>query len=120
VVWLGGLFTPEAYITATRQHVAQANAWSLEELHLHVAVHDEPRRAAAPPLDDRSFPLTGLQLQGAVCHNNLISLATQVNNAHKFKRFFMCFISQALLFYLNAVIVSKVGRVFSRILLWTK
>ena len=29
VVWLGGLFTPEAYITATRQYVAQANSWSL-------------------------------------------------------------------------------------------
>lgn len=33
-VWLGGLFIPEAYITATRQYVAQANSWSLEELYL--------------------------------------------------------------------------------------
>jgi hypothetical protein len=120
VVWLGGLFTPEAYITATRQHVAQANSWSLEELHLHITVHDEPRRPTAPPPDDRSFPLTGLQLQGAACHNNLISLATQVQIFTN-KRFFILFISQALLlFYLNTVIVSKVGRVFSKILLWTK
>ena len=37
-VWLGGLFTPEAYITATRQFVAQANSWSLEELYLDVHV----------------------------------------------------------------------------------
>ena len=36
-IWLGGLFTPEAYITATRQYVAQANNWSLEELYLDVS-----------------------------------------------------------------------------------
>ena len=35
-VWLGGLFIAEAYITATRQYVAQANSWSLEELYLEV------------------------------------------------------------------------------------
>lgn len=37
-LWLGGMFAPEAYITATRQLVAQANGWSLEQLHMHVAV----------------------------------------------------------------------------------
>jgi len=30
------MFIPEAYITATRQYVAQANSWSLEELGLQV------------------------------------------------------------------------------------
>ena len=35
-VQLGWLFVPEAYITATRQYVAQANSWSLEELFLKV------------------------------------------------------------------------------------
>ena len=35
-VWLGGLFSPEAYVTASRQHVAQENKWSLEELQLKV------------------------------------------------------------------------------------
>jgi len=30
------MFIPEAYITATRQYVAQANSWSLEELSLQV------------------------------------------------------------------------------------
>ncbi|EGT50683.1 hypothetical protein CAEBREN_30051 [Caenorhabditis brenneri] len=34
--WLGGTFSPEAYITATRQQVAQANTWSLEQLNLHI------------------------------------------------------------------------------------
>lgn len=31
-VWLGGLFQPEAYITATRQAVAHDRGWSLEQL----------------------------------------------------------------------------------------
>ena len=39
-VWLGGLFNPEAYVTATRQCVAQANSWSLEELMLEVSIAD--------------------------------------------------------------------------------
>lgn len=37
-IWLGGLFAPEAYITATRQTVAQSNQWSLEELRMHIEV----------------------------------------------------------------------------------
>ena len=41
-IWLGGLFTPEAYITATRQYVAQANNWSLEELYLDVRITSLP------------------------------------------------------------------------------
>ncbi|CAP31232.1 Protein CBR-DHC-1 [Caenorhabditis briggsae] len=36
--WLGGTFSPEAYITATRQQVAQANTWSLEQLNLHIHI----------------------------------------------------------------------------------
>lgn len=37
-LWIGGLFAPEAYITATRQLVAQTNGWSLEQLYMHIAV----------------------------------------------------------------------------------
>jgi dynein heavy chain 1 len=33
-VWFGGLLFPEAYMTATRQFIAQRNGWSLEELEL--------------------------------------------------------------------------------------
>lgn len=36
--WLGGSFSAEAYVTATRQQVAQLNTWSLESLHLHVNI----------------------------------------------------------------------------------
>ena len=78
VVWLGGLFTPEAYITATRQFVAQSNSWSLEELVLDIKVFES---VAQIGLDGCSFGLTGLKLQGAVCVNNCIQLSTNIVNA---------------------------------------
>eukprot|EP00731_Ephydatia_muelleri_P024350 Em0016g621a len=71
-VWLGGLFTPEAYITATRQYVAQANNWSLEELFLDASVD------VKGALDDCSFGVSGLKLQGAQCVNNTLTLATVI------------------------------------------
>lgn len=37
-IWLGGLFFPEAYITATRQAVAHRKKWSLETLHLRLDI----------------------------------------------------------------------------------
>ncbi|XP_033735277.1 cytoplasmic dynein 1 heavy chain 1-like isoform X2 [Pecten maximus] len=75
-VWLGGLFIPEAYITATRQYVAQANSWSLEELYLEVKVMDGKGTAAIDPC---SFAITGLRLQGAVCKNNKLQLSTTIS-----------------------------------------
>lgn len=36
--WLGGLFNPDAFVTATRQHVARALSCSLEELHLSLGI----------------------------------------------------------------------------------
>lgn len=77
VIWLGGLFTPEAYITATRQYVAQANHWSLEELTLSIRVYDNTKNYE---LDDCSFALTGLKLQGALSKNNQIDLSTNIAN----------------------------------------
>jgi len=40
-IWLGGLFNPEAFITATRQAAARAHGWSLESLRLHMDVLGE-------------------------------------------------------------------------------
>ncbi len=37
-VWLGGLFFPDAYITATRQAVAHRKRWSLETLSLRLDI----------------------------------------------------------------------------------
>lgn len=74
-VCLGGLFVPEAYITATRQYVAQANSWSLEELCLEVSV----TTSQSATLDACSFGVTGLKLQGATCSNNKLSLSSAIS-----------------------------------------
>uniref|UniRef100_G1PMK1 AAA+ ATPase domain-containing protein n=1 Tax=Myotis lucifugus TaxID=59463 RepID=G1PMK1_MYOLU len=74
-VCLGGLFVPEAYITATRQYVAQANSWSLEELCLEVNVTTSQNTT----LDACSFGVTGLKLQGAMCSNNKLSLSNAIS-----------------------------------------
>lgn len=39
-VWFGGLLFPEAYMTATRQFVAQRLSWSLEELEPKVTIYN--------------------------------------------------------------------------------
>ncbi|KAF6024563.1 DYNC1H1 [Bugula neritina] len=77
-VWLGGLFVPEAYITATRQYVAQANSWSLEELSLQVTVTESSQQKAA--LDVRSFGVTGLSLHGATCTKNVLSVSSTIQS----------------------------------------
>ncbi|XP_043279701.1 dynein heavy chain, cytoplasmic isoform X3 [Venturia canescens] len=73
-VWLGGLLNPEAYITATRQCIAQANSWSLEELQLDVTIGDGDNIAT----DDCSFAVTGLKLQGAQCKDNQLYLTSTI------------------------------------------
>ncbi|KAI6221986.1 Dynein heavy chain, cytoplasmic [Aphelenchoides besseyi] len=71
-VWLGGLFSPEAYVTATRQLIAQNNGWSLEQLNMHVCVGD----SSAPA---ERFTITGLKVVGAECRTgNQIGLTDEV------------------------------------------
>ncbi|KAK6731031.1 hypothetical protein RB195_007476 [Necator americanus] len=73
-VWLGGTFSPEAYVTATRQQVAQANTWSLEQLHLHVTIGRTDR------LD--VVRLTGMELRGAeTVGGNALRLSDEVKTA---------------------------------------
>lgn len=74
-VWMGGLFNPEAFVTATRQCVAQANSWSLEELRLDVTVADESEE---PSFDDCSFAVEGLKLSGANCRNNQLTISSEI------------------------------------------
>jgi len=74
-VWMGGLFNPEAFVTATRQCVAQANSWSLEELRLDVTVADESEQ---PSFDDCSFAVEGLKLSGAVCRSNQLCISGEI------------------------------------------
>lgn len=70
-VWLGGLFNPEAYITATRQCIAQANSWSLEELVLDVSIADVEGQVTQAG----GFNVKGLKLQGAICKSNALHLS---------------------------------------------
>ncbi|XP_066262863.1 dynein heavy chain, cytoplasmic isoform X3 [Euwallacea similis] len=74
-VWLGGLLNPEAWITATRQCVAQANSWSLEELHLDVTITDSHDTSSIP---HDCFAVVGLKLQGAQCKNNQLLLTSSI------------------------------------------
>jgi dynein heavy chain 1 len=56
-IWLGGMSFPEAYITATRQLIAQTNGWSLEQLTMHViSIGDNARTETA---QGTAFTLTG-------------------------------------------------------------
>lgn len=61
-MWLGGLLNPEAYITATRQCIAQANSWSLEELILDVTITDAFEYDSVQQ-DECSFGVIGKLLQ---------------------------------------------------------
>lgn len=74
-VWLGGLLNPEAYVTATRQCVAQANSWSLEELALDVTITEQ---GGDGDHKDSSFGVIGLKLQGAQCKNNQLLLTSTI------------------------------------------
>lgn len=58
-MWLGGLLNPEAYITATRQCIAQANSWSLEELMLDVTITDGGTDNSKVSVDECSFGVIG-------------------------------------------------------------
>ena len=73
-VWLGGLFVPEAFITATRQSVAQAHGWSLEKLQLELDVRKDANDV--PALDKRTFLITGLRIDGATCAGDVLTLSS--------------------------------------------
>ncbi|OCF56381.1 dynein heavy chain 1, cytosolic [Kwoniella mangroviensis CBS 10435] len=65
-IWLGGLFQPEAYITATRQAVAHDKGWSLEQLVLSVEIERTGGQS--------SFAIHGLHLQGASWKSDQLTL----------------------------------------------
>lgn len=67
-IWMGGMLTPEAFCAATRQAVAQAHSWSLEDLELLVTVNDSSARSAD------SFSFSGMLLQGATWAGNSLAI----------------------------------------------
>lgn len=73
---LSYLLVPEAYFTATRQAVAQANKWSLEQLSMELDVLHKDR-----PLTDSEFMCTKVRFEGALADGttlNLIDETTKV------------------------------------------
>lgn len=61
-LWYGGLLYPEAYLTATRQAVAQNNNWSLEELQMEFEINLSEEQIEK---NSQGFILTGMTMQGA-------------------------------------------------------
>ncbi|CAF2150393.1 unnamed protein product [Rotaria magnacalcarata] len=69
---------PEAYVTASRQYVAQSNQWSLKELILQVIVQDSTDQQQFVE-DDCTFAIRSLRLQGAKCRSNKLSLSSSIS-----------------------------------------
>ena len=70
--WLGGMFFPEAFITATRQLTAQINSWSLEELELYLEI------GTSTVERDTDIVLRGLVLENANWADGSISLTSDL------------------------------------------
>ncbi|KAI8619674.1 dynein heavy chain [Chytriomyces sp. MP71] len=68
-IWIGGLFGPEAYVTATMQAVAQREKWSLEELKLVVSIEG----------DADGFDLKGLRIEGGQYANGSLVLSNEMS-----------------------------------------
>jgi len=79
-IWLGGFFTPEAFVAATRQAVAQAHSWSLEALYLRVTVND-----TTPAVD--SFTFEGMTLYGASWKDGALAIGSDMSCALPAVRF---------------------------------
>eukprot|EP00439_Symbiodinium_sp_Y106_P030402 s829_g3.t1 len=75
-LWYGGLFFPEAFLTASRQAVAQQKQVSLEELNLLVQIGGK-----APPSGDDIFHMTGLQMEGAAWGDGQLSVTDELSVA---------------------------------------
>eukprot|EP00727_Mastigamoeba_balamuthi_P010917 m51a1_g6448 putative cytoplasmic dynein 1 heavy chain 1 (4576) ;mRNA; r:416422-430644 len=81
-VWLGGLFHPEAYVTATRQAASRANGWSLETLHLVLDStlatlgSAEAGAVAAGKLRPEQFVVSGMTLENAGLHRGALVATT--------------------------------------------
>ncbi|XP_065319190.1 dynein heavy chain, cytoplasmic-like isoform X2 [Gordionus sp. m RMFG-2023] len=78
-IWLGGLFNPEAFITATRQYSARKNSWSLEELVMDMTIYDGHDSMKNADYKECVFYITGLKLQGARSRENKLELVSHMN-----------------------------------------
>jgi len=71
-VWLGGLFSPEAFVTATRQVTAQRHTWALEQLELEV-------RLGSDLQEEDCFTICELNLENASLQGSAIRASDDVS-----------------------------------------
>jgi dynein heavy chain 1, cytosolic len=74
-LWFGGLFSPEAFISATHQYVARLKSWPLEELVLKINIYKNESL-----LDECSFCIKDLILQGAELKFNKVFITSKLQN----------------------------------------
>ncbi|KAJ3260954.1 hypothetical protein HK103_006909 [Boothiomyces macroporosus] len=70
-IWIGGLFDPRAFLTATRQYTSKVSGISLENLHLNCGFEKKPDCAA--------FEIINLKMEGADLVNGKLQLKEEVN-----------------------------------------
>lgn len=70
---IGSLFTPEAYVTATRQATAQKYKWSLEELVLDVDIGDIKQQQ----LPSLAYRVRGLKMEGGKWNGTEVCLTSE-------------------------------------------
>jgi dynein heavy chain 1 len=68
---IGSLFTPEAYVTATRQATAQKYKWSLEELVLDIDIGDIKQ------FDSVAYCVRGLKIEGGKWSETEVCLSSE-------------------------------------------
>lgn len=80
-VWLGGILFPEAFMTATRQYVAQNAQLSLDELDLRACIYE------GGEVEDDSFLIEGLGIEGGEWHGKSLSMSKELANTVKTVKF---------------------------------
>jgi len=78
-IWLGSLINPEAFFAATRQFVAKAHDWSLEELVLSFSAEGDPDFKDSPD----GFLISELTLYGAAWKKSALALTNDVSYSFK-------------------------------------
>ncbi|ETM34531.1 hypothetical protein L914_18397 [Phytophthora nicotianae] len=74
-IWLGGFFSPEAFVTAARQSAAADLGCSLDELHLLADVEDPSTSSAG------GFTARGLLLEGAIWNFTGFAPSNEIRNS---------------------------------------
>lgn len=72
--WLGGMFSPEAFITASRQATAQANKWSLEDLELSLDIGVSTCEGVQDTV------VEGLTLEGVSWRDGALALSAELRS----------------------------------------